>query len=94
MDVQGNLFENSMPRFHIDKPIRLIELFAGIGSQFAALKRLGCDVTSWKMCEIDKYACASFNAVHGTNYEPTDITKIHAEDLEIREREIRLHTDL
>ena len=76
-----------MPRFRIDRPIRLIELFAGIGSQFAALKRLGADVTSWKMCEIDKYACASFNAVHGTNYEPTDITKIHASDLEITDRD-------
>lgn len=87
MEIQGNLFETVMPRFRIDKPIRLIELFAGIGSQFAALKRIGADVVSWKMCEIDKYACASFNAVHGTNYEPTDITKIHASDLEIRERE-------
>lgn len=85
MEIQGSLFENSMPRFRIDKPIRLIELFAGIGSQFAALKRIGANVTSWKMCEIDKYACASFNAVHGTNYEPTDITKIHASDLEIVE---------
>ena len=83
MEIQGNLFETVMPRFHIDKQIRLIELFAGIGSQFAALKRIGADVVSWKMCEIDKYACASFNAVHGTDYEPTDITKIHAEDLEI-----------
>lgn len=87
MEIQGNLFETVMPRFRIDKQIRLIELFAGIGSQFAALKRIGADVVSWKMCEIDKYACASFNAVHGTNYEPTDITKIHAEDLEIRERD-------
>ena len=85
---QIDLFAYSTPKFHIgNKRIRLIELFAGIGSQFAALKRIGADVVSWKMCEIDKYACASFNAVHGTNYEPTDITKIHAEDLEIRERD-------
>ena len=25
--------------------------------------------------EIDKYAVASFNAIHGTNFEPQDITK-------------------
>lgn len=87
MHEQIDLFSIGVPTFKIDKPIRLIELFAGIGSQFAALKRIGADVTSWKMCEIDKYAVASFNAVHGTNYEPTDITKIHASDLEIRERE-------
>ena len=80
---QYDLFETSMPKFKIDKPIRLIELFAGIGSQYASLKRLGADVTSWKCIEWDKYAIASFNAVHGTNYETTDITKIHASDLEI-----------
>lgn len=87
MVEEYDLFSSQIPRFHIDKPIRLIELFAGIGSQYAALKRLGANVTSWKMCEIDKYACKSFNAIHGTDYEPTDITKIHAEDLEIVERE-------
>ena len=88
MEEQIQLFEYSMPRFHIgDRPIRLIETFAGIGSQFKALKNIGANVESWKMIEIDPYAVRSFNAIHGTNYEPMDITKIHADDLEIRERE-------
>lgn len=75
--------ENKPKPFVIDKPIRLIELFAGYGSQLMALKRIGADVESWRMCEIDKYAVKSFNAIHGTNYEPCDITTLHGSDLGI-----------
>ena len=88
MIEEYDLFSYTMPKFHIgDRPIRLIELFAGIGSQYASLKRIGANVESWKVVEWDKYAIASFNAVHGTNYEPLDIQKIHAEDLEIVDRD-------
>ena len=83
MPDQIDLFSYSMPRFKIDKPIRLIELFAGIGSQYASLKRLGADVTPWKVIEFDRFAVASYNAVHGTDFTPKDITQTHAEDLEI-----------
>lgn len=48
------------------KAIRLIELFAGIGSQAAALKRLGVDFEHYKAVEFDKYAIKSYNAVHAT----------------------------
>ena len=94
MIEEFDLFSYSTPKFKIDKPVRLIEMFAGIGSQYAALKRLGVDVVSWKCIEWDKYAMASYNAIHGTNHETSDIQKIHAKDLEIAEREISLHTDL
>ncbi len=67
----------------IDKPIRLIELFAGIGSQAKALKRLGANFEHYRICEFDKYAIKSYNAVHGTNFEISDITKITAADLSI-----------
>ena len=70
-------------RFVIDKPIRLIELFAGIGSQAKALKNLGVDFEHYRICEFDKCAVASYNAVHGTNFETSDITKITAQDLGI-----------
>lgn len=43
MNEQIDLFSYSMPRFKIDKPIRLIELFAGIGSQAKALENLGIE---------------------------------------------------
>ena len=88
MSEQIDLFSYSMPKYHITKPIRLIELFAGIGSQYAALKNIGADVAAWKVVEWDKYAILSYNAVHGTNFETSDVTKIHAKDLEIVEREI------
>lgn len=88
MIEEFDLFSYTMPKYHIgDKKIRLIELFAGIGSQFSALKRITDNVESWKCIEWDKYAVASFNAVHGTNYEPTDIQKIHAGDLEIIDKD-------
>ena len=67
----------------ITKPIRLIELFAGIGSQAKALSRLGVPVEHYRICEFDKYAVQSYNAIHGTDFKPSDITKIHAEDLAV-----------
>lgn len=68
-----------------DKPIRLIELFGGIGSQAMALIRLGVDFEHYRLVEFDKYPVASYNAIHGTNFEPTDITKIKSSDLGIVE---------
>lgn len=85
MNEQIDLFSYSMPTFKIDKPIRLIELFAGIGSQAKALENLGVNFTHHRVVEWDKYAMASYNAIHGTNFETSDITKIHASDLDIRE---------
>lgn len=81
------IFDEMYPRFKIDKPIRLIELFAGIGSQAKALENLGANFEHYKVVEFDKYAVASYNAVHGTAFETQDITQIHAENLEIVERE-------
>ena len=66
-----------------DKPIRLIELFGGIGSQAMALSKLGVNFEHYRLVEFDKYPVASYNAIHGTNFTPTDITKIHGEDLGI-----------
>lgn len=66
-----------------DKPIRLIELFGGIGSQAMALSKLGVNFEHYRLVEFDKYPVASYNAIHSTNFTPTDITKIHGEDLGI-----------
>ena len=65
------------------KPIRLIELFGGIGSQAKALENLGVAFEHYRLVEFDKYPVASYNAIHGTNFEPVDITKIHGQDLGI-----------
>lgn len=80
--AQISLFDGAT-KFVVDKPIRLIELFAGIGSQAKALERLGADFEHYRICEFDKYAVASYNAVHGTNFGTSDITKIKAENLGI-----------
>lgn len=57
------------------KKIKVLELFAGIGACSKALERLGIEHEIVDAVEIDKYAIKSFNAVHGTNFEPQDITK-------------------
>ena len=54
--------------------LKVLELFAGIGACSKALERLGIPHTIVDAVEIDKYAIQSFNAVHGTNFEPQDIT--------------------
>ena len=46
----------------------------GIGACSKALDRLGIEHEIVDAVEIDKYAVASFNAIHGTNFEPQDIT--------------------
>lgn len=76
-------FEHINPKFIIDKPIRLIELFAGIGAQAKALENLGVDLENYRICEFDKFAVKSYNAIHGTDFETSDITKLTASDLAI-----------
>lgn len=65
------------------KPLRLIELFAGIGAQAKALENLQVPFEHWRVCEFNEGAIGSYNAVHGTNFAPSDITKISADDLGI-----------
>lgn len=43
---QMNMFEYTMPLFKITKPVRLIELFAGVGSQAMALRDIGVNLES------------------------------------------------
>ena len=80
---QLNMFEIILPKYKIDKKIRLIELFGGIGSQAKALKNIGADFEHYKLVEFDESAIKSYNAVHGTNYATNDITKISSEMLNI-----------
>ena len=54
--------------------MKVLELFGGIGACSKALENLGVDFTIVDYVEIDKYAVKSFNAMHGTNFEPQDIT--------------------
>ena len=70
-------------RYTNNKPIRLIEMFAGIGSQAKALTNLGVDFEHHLVCEFDEKAIKSYNAVHGTSFVTSDITKLTGNDLNI-----------
>lgn len=54
--------------------LKVLELFAGIGACSKALTNLGIPHEIVDAVEIDKYAVKSFNAIHGTDFEPQDIT--------------------
>lgn len=87
MMEQLSIFDLTMPYVSIDKPIRLIELFSGIGSQAMALHDLGADFEHYRSIEFDEYAVKSYNAIHGTNFKPTDIRNVHGEDLGIVDKD-------
>ena len=57
------------------EPLKVLELFAGIGACSKALDRLSIPHKIVDAVEIDKYAIKSFNAIHGTSFMPQDITK-------------------
>lgn len=84
---QQSIFDCLYPAYRISKPIRLIELFAGIGSQAMALRDLGANFEQYRVVEIDPFALKSYNAIHGTNFKPIDITQLHGDDLEIVDKE-------
>lgn len=65
------------------KPIRLIELFAGIGSQAKALENLNITFEHYRVIEFDKFAIKSYNAIHGTDFEVSDITQTTGKDLAV-----------
>lgn len=67
------------------KTLRLIELFAGYGSQAMAIKRLNIPFETYRVVEFDKYAIRSYNAVHDTDFPTMDIRDVKAEDLGIVE---------
>lgn len=84
---QMNIFDIIRKPVQITKPIRLIELFAGYGSQAMALRDIGAKFEHYRVVEFDKYAIASYNAVHGTDFPQMDITQVHADDLNICDTE-------
>jgi DNA (cytosine-5)-methyltransferase 1 len=68
MVQQLNLFEGFIPRYTINKPIRLIEMFAGIGSQYQALKNLGANVEHHRIVEWQVNSIQTYNDIHIQDY--------------------------
>ena len=70
---QMNLFNFNRPYKHIDKTVRIIELFSGIGAQAKALKILGVDFIHYKTCEWAAPSIKAYNAIHLKDW--TDYSK-------------------
>lgn len=68
------------PTFKITKPIRIIELFGGYGSQLLALKYIGANVEQWKLCEWAIKSIQAYKDLHCSD-DNTDYSK----DLTIEE---------
>lgn len=66
-----------MTEYTEQNPLRLIELFAGIGSQTQALTNIGIPHKVVGISEIDKYAIASYEAMHGKVQNFGDIREIN-----------------
>ena len=75
--------DNNQSEYLIDKPIRLIELFAGLGAQAKALKRLGAEFEHYKISEWEVHVCASYHKIHMKN-DKTDYSKNYS-DIELIE---------
>lgn len=61
--------------------LRVFEAFSGVGSQRMALRNLGIEHEVVCIAEIDKYAIASYEAIHGKVNNLGDISKINTEDI-------------
>lgn len=72
LDIFGALYEE----YKITKPIRLIEFFAGYGSQNLALKYLGANYESWKICEWATKSIQAYNDLHHEDY--TDYSMVYS----------------
>lgn len=52
-----------------------------------ALRDLGVDFEHYRVVEFDKFAVASYNAIHGTNFETADIRNTSGADLGVCDTE-------
>lgn len=59
-----SIFDMMYDEYKIEKPIRLIELFAGYGSQALALKYLGANFEHHKICEWAVNSIIAYADVH------------------------------
>ena len=75
-----SIFDILYPKYKITKPIRLIEFFAGYGSQALSLKYLEVDFEHWKICE---WAIKSIQAYKDIHF--TDVNIDYSKDLTVEE---------
>lgn len=73
MTSQISFFDGAK-EFRNDKPIRLIELFAGYGSQALALKYLGIPFENYRISEWSVKSIQAYKDIHATD-DSTDYSK-------------------
>ena len=64
---QTSIFDILYEKYKITKPIRLIELFSGYGSQALALKYLGVPFEHWRTCEWAIKSIQAYKDIHFPN---------------------------
>ena len=64
---QTSIFDLMYEKYKITKPIRLIEFFAGYGSQALALKYLEVPFEHWKTCEWAIKSIQAYKDIHFVN---------------------------
>lgn len=57
----------------MNKPLKILELFGGIGAPRKALENLGYDIKSIDYVEILPYAVQAYNSIFDINYKPQDV---------------------
>lgn len=62
--MQISMFDLNCKKIVVNKPIRLIELFAGYGSQHLAFKYLGVECESYKICEWAIKSIQAYKDLH------------------------------
>ncbi|EOU2097155.1 DNA cytosine methyltransferase [Clostridium perfringens] len=61
--------------------LRVFECFSGYGSQSIALRNIGVDFEVVAISEIDKYAIAAYESIHGPVNNLGDVTKLKISDI-------------
>lgn len=75
----NDIFSYLYPKYIIDKPIRLIELFGGYGSQHFALEYLGANFEHYKLVEWAVKSIQAYKDAHYSN-DDFDYSKIFTKD--------------
>lgn len=66
--MQTNMFEFMYDTYHIKNKIKLIEFFAGYGSQNLSLKYLGANYEHHRICEWATKSIQAYNDIHIQDY--------------------------
>lgn len=82
MYQQCSLWAEMFEAKHINKPVRLIEMFAGIGAQHKALSNLGVAFETYKIAEWAVPSILAYNAIHTKDFTDYSLGKTKEEMLE------------